>query len=110
VLNSDVPDCWLRDNPNATPQGLKVTVAQSREEQRLGQQMAETKGMVPGFLGLPDDAPEKIYKERLGRGRIMRSPDAALQTTADGIKSSLRKKDHPKYAGFDLLIAAPLHG
>jgi hypothetical protein len=108
-LSSDVPDCWLRDNPNAPPQGLEVTVAQSREQQRLGQQMAETKGMVPGFLGLPDDAPEELYKERLRRGRIMRSPDGALQATADGIKSCLRKKDHPKYAGHDLLIEAPLH-
>lgn len=38
-LNSDIPDCWLRDTPNATPQGLEVTVAQSREQQRLGQLM-----------------------------------------------------------------------
>lgn len=38
-LSSDVPDCWFRDNPNAAPRGLEVTVAQSREQQRLGQEM-----------------------------------------------------------------------
>lgn len=40
-LSSDLPDCWLRDKPNAAPQGLEVTVAQSREQQRLGQEMNE---------------------------------------------------------------------
>jgi hypothetical protein len=109
-LSSDVPDCWLRDRPNAPPQGLEVTVAQSREQQRLGQQMAETKEMVPGFLGLPDNVPEPLYKKRLERGRIMRSPDGALQATVDGIKACLRKKNRPKFARHDLLIEAPLFG
>ncbi len=108
-LSSDVPDCWLRDNPNAAPQGLEVTVAQSREQQRLGQEMNEKKGVVPGYLGLPDDAPEKVFKERLARSRIMHSSEGALKVIGNGIKSCLRKKDHPKYAGHDLLIEAPLH-
>jgi hypothetical protein len=108
-LNSNVPDCWLRNNPDAPPQGLEVTVAQSRAQQRLGQHMNEQKGIVPGYLGLPDDAPEKLFKERLARGRVMYSSDGALQAIGDGIKSCLRKKDHPKYAGHDLLIEAPLH-
>jgi hypothetical protein len=107
-LNSSVPDCWLRDDPTAPPQGLEVTVAQSREQQRLGQQMNETKGMVPGFLGLPDDAPEKLYRERLARSRVMHSSDGALTVVGNGIKSCLQKKSHPKYAGHDLLIEAPL--
>ncbi len=102
-LNSDIPDCWLRDTPNATPQGLEVTVAQSREQQRLGQLMNETKGMVPGFLGLPDGAPEKLYKERLARGRIMHSSDGALAAVGNGIKSSLQKKNQPRFAGHDLI-------
>lgn len=108
-LNDGVPDCWLRDHPGAEPQGLEITVAQSREQYRLGQLMNETKGIVPGFLGLLDDAPETLYKERLARGRIMRSTEGALQVTRDGIKSCLRNKDKPKYAGHDLLIEAPLH-
>ena len=27
-LNSEVPDCWLRDDPKAPPQGLEISVAQ----------------------------------------------------------------------------------
>lgn len=109
-LSDDVPDCWLRESPIAAPQGLEVTVALAREQQRLGQQMNETKGIVPGFLGLPDDASATLYKERLARGRIMRTPDAKLRAAADGILSCLRKKGRPRYAGHDLLIEAPLHG
>ncbi len=30
-LGGAVPDCWLRDHHNAPPQGIEVTVAQSRE-------------------------------------------------------------------------------
>ncbi|WP_342723543.1 hypothetical protein AAFG07_31015 [Bradyrhizobium sp. B097] len=108
-LNSDVPDCWLRDSPAAAPQGLEITVAQSREQQRLGRLMNETKGMVPGYLGLPDDASEALYKKRLERGRVMYSSDGALATIGNGIKACLAKKNHPKYAGHDLLIEAPLH-
>src|SRR5882724_2774517 len=40
-LNSDVPDCWLREHPTAPPQGLEITVAQSREQYLLGQEMNE---------------------------------------------------------------------
>lgn len=109
-LNNGVPDCWRRDHLGAKPQGLEITVAQSREQHRLGVLMNQTKGMVPGFLGLPDDAPETLYKERLARGRIMRSTEGALQVTCDGIKACLRNKDKPNYAGHDLLIEAPLYG
>lgn len=107
-LDNHIPDCWLRDSPAATPRGLEVTVAQSREQQRLGRQMNEQRGMIPGFLGLPDDAPEMVYKERLARGRVMHSSEGALRVVGDGIKSCLRKKDRPEYQGHDLLIEAPL--
>jgi hypothetical protein len=86
----------------------EITVAQSREQQRLGQLMNETKGMVPGFLGLPDGAPQKHYKERLARGRIMHSSDGALAAVGNGIKSCLQKKNDRKFAGHYLLIEAPL--
>ncbi|WP_377829260.1 hypothetical protein ACFKHW_03985 [Bradyrhizobium lupini] len=107
-LNSDVPDCWLRGASGAVPQGLEITVAQSREQQRLGQLMNQTKGMVPGYLGLADDDPEALYRERLARGRIMHSTEGALTVIGNGIKSCLRKKNHSKYTGHDLLIEAPL--
>ena len=107
ALNSDVPDCWLRNDPVATPQGLEVTVAQSREQQILGQELNE-KQMGRGFLGLPDDAPATAFAGRLARPRVMYSTDQALSVIGDGIKRCLIKKNHPKYTGFDLLIEAPL--
>jgi hypothetical protein len=107
-LNSDVPDCWLRGTSSAVPQGLEITVAQSREQQRLGQLMNERKGAVPGYVGLADDAPEALYQERLARGRIMHSTDGALTVIGNGIKACLRKKNHLKYTKLDLLIEAPL--
>jgi hypothetical protein len=107
ALNNGVPDCWLRDNPDASPQGLEITVAQSREQHLLGQELNE-KRMGRGFLGLPDDAPTTAFAARLARPRVMYSTENALKVIGDGIKSCLRKKDHPKYAGHDLLIEAPL--
>ena len=59
-------------------------MAQSREQQRLGQEMNEKKGVVPGYLGLPDDAPEKVFKERLARSRIMHSSEGALKVIGNG--------------------------
>jgi hypothetical protein len=80
-LNSDVPDCWLRGTSSAVPQGLEITVAQSREQQRLGQLMNQTKGAVPGYLGLADDAPEALYQERLpsSPGRLLQAGSRHLR-------------------------------
>ena len=65
--------------------------------------------MVAGYMGLQDDAPGALYKERLERGRIMHSTDGVLRVVRGGIKTCLRNKDHPKYAGHDLLIEAHLN-
>ncbi len=97
-LNSEVPDCWLRDNPEAPLQGLEITVAQSREQHLLGQELNE-KGIGRGFLGLPDDAPARSFRERLAQPRVMYPTEAALKVIGNGIKYCLGKKDHPKYAG-----------
>lgn len=106
-LNSSVPDCWLRAAPDAAPQGLEVTVAQSREQYHLAVEMNET-GFGRGFVGIADDAPAYVVAEKMARPRIMYTSTSALARIGSGIKSCLRKKDNPKYAGFDLLIEAPL--
>ena len=108
ALSDTVPDCWLRDTPDAEPRGLEVTVALSREQHFLGQDMNE-KAIGRGFIGLPDAAPAKAFADRLAKPRIMYSSASPLEVIADGIKSCLKRKAHPKYAGFDLLIEAPLH-
>jgi hypothetical protein len=107
ALNNTVPDCWLREDPEAKPQGLEITVAQSREQHYLGKELNE-KRVGRGFLGLPDNAPSKAFSDRLARSRVMYSTGSALETIGNGIKSCLKKKSDPKYAGFDLLIEAPL--
>ena len=107
-LNSSVPDCWLRANPHASPQGLEITVAQSREQHLLGQKLNE-KGIGRGFLRLPDDAPKQAFKARLARPRVMYATDTALKVIGNGVEYCLHKKAHPKYAGHDLLIEAPFH-
>jgi hypothetical protein len=107
AFDNTVPDCWLREDPNAKPRGLEVTVAQSREQHYLGTELNE-KRMGRGFLGLPDSASSKAFSDRLARPRVMYSTGSALEVIGNGIKSCLKKKDDPKYAGFDLLIEAPL--
>lgn len=107
ALNNTVPDCWLREGREARPQGLEITVAQSREQYHLGRELNE-KPMGRGFLGLPDDASSKAFSERLARPRVMYSSESALRVIGNGIKSCLKKKTDPKYEGFDLLIEAPL--
>jgi hypothetical protein len=106
-LSNTVPDCWLRENQNAEPQGLEVTVAQSREQHYLGRELND-KRMGRGFLGLPDSASSKEFSDRLAKQRAMYSTGSALEVIGSGIKSCLKKKADPKYIGLDLLIEAPL--
>lgn len=89
------------------PQGLEITVAQSREQHYLGRELNE-KRMGRGHLGLPDNASAKAFSDRLARPRVMYSTESALKVIGNGIRSCLKKKADPKYAGFDLLIEAPL--
>jgi hypothetical protein len=106
-LGDGVPDCWLRDNPSADPQGIEVTVAQSREQYHLGKELNE-KGEGRGFLGLSDNDSSQAFATRLESPRTMYSTETALKVIGDGIKLCLVKKQEVKYAGFDLLIEAPL--
>jgi hypothetical protein len=106
-LSDRVPDCWLRETTTATPQGLEVTVALSREQYMLGRELNE-KRMGRGFLGLPDNADDETFSRRLASPRIMHSTEGALRAIRDGIKRCLERKSSTKYAGLDLLIEAPL--
>jgi hypothetical protein len=64
---------------------------------------------VPGFLGLPDDAPSHVFRASLARSRIMHSTEGVLKAVSAGIQKCLKRKDNPKYEGLNLLIQAPLH-
>lgn len=106
-LSDNVPDCWLRSNSTAEPQGIEVTVAQSREQYYLGKELNE-KRVGRGFLGLSDSASSKAFSTRLAKPRVMYATASALKVIGDGIKLCLNKKADAKYTGFDLLIEAPL--
>jgi hypothetical protein len=107
ALNNTVPDCWLRDFPEAEPRGMEVTAALAREQHHLGRELNE-KRIGRGFLGLQDTASSAAFAERLAKPRIMYSSASPLKAVADGIKFCLQKKAKPTYAGLDLLIEAPL--
>ena len=106
-LNSNIPDCWLRANASAQPQGLELTCAQSYEQHILGEEMNKGK-VTPGFLGLPLDAKPKFAEAKLARGRVMYTSDSALKAVGTSIKQCLTKKNKAKFAGHNLLIEAPL--
>ncbi|HEX4409065.1 MAG TPA: hypothetical protein VH206_09855 [Xanthobacteraceae bacterium] len=105
--DNDVPDCWLRASPHGTQHGVEVTCALAREQALLGKRM-NTRGIVPGFLGVPDDAPQTVFEKKLERGRIMHSTDGVLRAVCESIKACLRNKNNPKYQGHDLLVEANL--
>jgi hypothetical protein len=90
-LNDSVPDCWMRHNSSSKPWGVEVTIAQSREQHHLGQELNE-KGIGRGFIGLPDDAPSSAFARNLARERVMYSTESALKTTLNGITLCLKKK------------------
>jgi hypothetical protein len=106
-LSDSVPDCWLRADPSAERQGVEITVAQAREQYYLGKELNE-KRVGRGFLGLPDDAPSELFAAKLATPRAMYTTDSALAVIGNGIKRCLSKKAATKYAGYDLVIEAPL--
>jgi hypothetical protein len=106
-FSSAVPDCWLRSNTSAEPHGLEVTIAQSREQHYLGEELNQRR-MGRGFLGLSDDASSEAFEKRLASPRIMYATESALKAVGNGIKTCLKKKAKTKYSSFNLLIEAPL--
>ena len=74
---------------------------------RLGQLMNETKGIVPGF---------SVYRRRpqsFTRNACTGPHHAQFRRRVESCRRWHQvlpaEKDHPKYAGHDLLIEAPLH-
>jgi hypothetical protein len=106
-LGNEFPDCWIRSNASGDPKGLEVTGALSRERHLLATELNE-KGVGRGHLGLPDNAPSRAFSARLASPRVMYSSESALKQVVNGIKACLEKKAKTKYAGYILLIEAPL--
>jgi hypothetical protein len=106
-LDDNPPDCWIREACDHAEIGIEVTGALSTEQYHLATELNET-GIGRGFLGLQDDASKHDFEGRLASPRTAYSSGAALTAVEDAIQLCLRKKDHRKYQGYDLIIEAPL--
>lgn len=105
-MSDKFPDAWLQDL-NGREQGIEVTVAQAREKYELAAEL-NRKGIGRGFLGLADTASRSEFEHRLARPRVMYTSQNALAAIGNGIIQCIKKKNKVKYAGYDLLIEAPL--
>lgn len=106
-LDNSAPDCWFWPSDSAPPVGIEVTIAQARERWHLMKEL-NNQGLAPGFLGIPDDAPQAVFDQATGRNRTMYSSAQAITATKLGILSCLAKKDRPVYEGMTLIVQAPL--
>lgn len=106
-LDNHPPDCWLWKDGGKNPVGIEVTIAQATERYHLAKELVDT-GRGRGFIGVLDDAPRVDFDRAMSRQRVMYSTDQALSAIRGGILRCLSRKDKPKFAGFYLLIQAPL--
>lgn len=106
-LDNHSPDCWLLSDDNAIPQGIEVTIAQARERYHLAREMIEA-GWGRGFIGVSDDAPQSEFDRTMSRQRVTYTTDQALLAVDRGIRRCLARKNRPAFAGFILVVQAPL--
>ncbi len=106
-LDNQIPDAWIWTDTSETPIGLEVTIAQGKERYFLAKELTE-KGIGRGFLGHSDETPNEVFENALERDRAAYSGEHALSVIERGIRLCIKRKSDEKYAGFVLLIEAPL--
>lgn len=106
-LNDQPTDAWVRQPGSNTEVGIEVTRVLARSKVETAKSIPE-KGIVPGFLGLADDAPAAAYKKATDRGRLMNTRTHIEKTIEDGIAKRLDGKSDPKFQGQTLLMVTPL--
>lgn len=106
-LNDSPPDAWLWHEGAKEPIGIEVTIAQARERFHLARELTSKK-LGRGFIGVNDDAPQSAFDEKMAKPRSAYASTEVLSKIGAGIKRCLANKNKPKYAGFTLLIEAPL--
>jgi hypothetical protein len=72
-LNDEPPDAWLLEDGSQTEVGIEVTRVLARSKHETAKSMQDHK-VVPGFLGVADNAPSEVYKQVKARGRITKQP------------------------------------
>jgi hypothetical protein len=106
-LDDNPPDCWLWEQAGADPVGIGVTIALARERHHLTKELIE-KGISPGFLGVPENAPEARFDGARKRGRIMYSSAQVLAAAERSLRRRLSSKNHPRFDRFILVVQVPL--
>ncbi|CAN7352474.1 hypothetical protein [Rhizobium sp. LjRoot258] len=105
-LDSSFPDAWLRFE-DGSKLGVEVTGALVRSDVEVGKELAS--GVpVAALIGLPDAAPQREFTTARQKGRMWHSASHVDSVLIDGVKRALADKDDEKYAGFALLVVAPL--
>lgn len=105
-LDDQAPDAWLTID-GQTPVGIEVTGALSRSRVEVSKNMA-AKGIVPGFIGLQDNATIAEFEAAKQRGRVAHSAAAVNDALEAGIRKQLESKNQTKYEGFILIVTANL--
>jgi hypothetical protein len=106
-LDNHAPDGWLWQGDRNDPVGIEVTIAQGTERYHLAKELVDT-GEGRGFIGLADGASPVAFDCAMSKPREMHSTDQILLAITHGILRCLSRKDKPKFAGFILVIQAPL--
>ncbi|MCS0463245.1 hypothetical protein, partial [Rhizobium favelukesii] len=105
-LNSSFPDAWLRFE-DGSQLGVEVAGALVRSDVEVGKELAAG-SPVAALIGLPDEAPQRDFTMARQKGRMWHSASHVDSVLIDGVKKALADKDDEKYAGFALLVVAPL--
>lgn len=106
-LNDQPTDAWVRQPGSDCEAGIEVTRVLARSKVETAKSIPE-KGVVPGFLGLPDDAPPSAYKQAKDRCRILNSRARIERAIEDSVAERLKGKSDPKFQGQTLLLITPL--
>ncbi|MBR0649229.1 hypothetical protein GXW78_06115 [Roseomonas terrae] len=105
-LNDEPPDAWLT-LAGAASVGIEVTSAHARAQVEVGKSLAAG-AAVPGFIPLPDEAPAVVFARARKRGRILNSRASVDEIIDRAISSRFQRKNQSKFAGYILLVTAPL--
>lgn len=105
-LNDQAPDAWYSAGDGAEELGIEATIALGGQRYVLMQHLNEH-GEGPGFI-VENDDDFSALKRCAAEQHKMYSTEQALDTFKAGIIERLRAKNTCTYAGFVLVIGAPL--
>lgn len=85
-----IPDCLLEHSDGRLRQ-IEVTIAQAKERLNTMLELNEH-GIGRGYLGLPDDRPERDFSEAMQKERMAYSPENVRRTSLRAIELCAQQK------------------